>query len=326
MLENRVDYCCYWLGLAMLGAVPALINTNLRHQALAHTLTVVTSKAVIFSADTEKGDIALSLYITFICLILIHSSAISEVRPDLTSLEPQLYCADTTDMAGAVSLAEVLPAQSEEEDILAERKASYQDILLYIYTSGTTGMPKAATVRHSRYRNPVSTLSTNTNIHSVVQVPDAGARHEGAARPRPAGCPLLRPAHVPRGRGGDRAGRRHVPGPHHGLQEEVLSHEVLARLPPARGHGEQPRVGGGAHVQTAMCRRPSTSGRSAATFSPPPSRRGSAATACGWCSVTGCGGRCGRASRPGSACRGSASTTAPRRATAAWPTSLRRSE
>ena len=55
MLENRVDYCCYWLGLAMLGAVPALINTNLRHQALAHTLTVVTSKAVIFSADTEKG-------------------------------------------------------------------------------------------------------------------------------------------------------------------------------------------------------------------------------------------------------------------------------
>ena len=61
MLENRVDYCCYWLGLAVLGAVPALINTNLRHQALAHTLTVVTSKAVIFSADMEKCDIALSL-------------------------------------------------------------------------------------------------------------------------------------------------------------------------------------------------------------------------------------------------------------------------
>ena len=89
------------------------------------------------------------------------------------------------------------------------------------------------------------------NVHSAGQVPDAGARHEGAARPRPAGCPLLRPAHVPRGRGGDRAGRRHVPGPHHGLQEEVLGHEVLARLPPARGHGEQPRVAGGAHVQTS---------------------------------------------------------------------------
>ena len=69
MLENRVDYCCYWLGLAMLGAVPALINTNLRHQALAHTLTVVTSKAVIFSADTEKGNIALPL-----CLIYLPHS------------------------------------------------------------------------------------------------------------------------------------------------------------------------------------------------------------------------------------------------------------
>ena len=30
VLENRVEYCCYWLGLSMLGVVPALINSNLK--------------------------------------------------------------------------------------------------------------------------------------------------------------------------------------------------------------------------------------------------------------------------------------------------------
>ena len=30
VMENRVDYCCYWLGLSMIGVVPALVNSNLR--------------------------------------------------------------------------------------------------------------------------------------------------------------------------------------------------------------------------------------------------------------------------------------------------------
>lgn len=29
-MENRLDYCCYWMGLGMIGVTPALINNNLR--------------------------------------------------------------------------------------------------------------------------------------------------------------------------------------------------------------------------------------------------------------------------------------------------------
>ena len=54
-MENRLDYCCYWMGLSMIGGVPALINNNLRQQALHHTITVINCKAAIFSADTMPG-------------------------------------------------------------------------------------------------------------------------------------------------------------------------------------------------------------------------------------------------------------------------------
>ena len=62
MLENRVDYCCYWLGLGMVGVTPALINNNLRAASLQHTITVVTSRAIIFSAETAPGGQGLSDY------------------------------------------------------------------------------------------------------------------------------------------------------------------------------------------------------------------------------------------------------------------------
>lgn len=125
-MENRLDYCCYWMGLSMIGVIPSLINNNLKQQSLNHTITVISSKAVIFSSETE--------------------AAISEIASDLTDLP--LYCADTTELKGAVSLPHFLPDQSTE--LIREKYSGYQDTMVYIYTSGTTGLPKAATVKHSR--------------------------------------------------------------------------------------------------------------------------------------------------------------------------------
>ena len=48
---NRVDYCCYWLGLSMLGCTTALVNCHLRQAALLHTLTVARARAVLYSPD-----------------------------------------------------------------------------------------------------------------------------------------------------------------------------------------------------------------------------------------------------------------------------------
>jgi len=55
VMENRIDYCCYWIGLSMIGVIPALINSNLRQQSLLHTLTVAKCKAVIFSSELCEG-------------------------------------------------------------------------------------------------------------------------------------------------------------------------------------------------------------------------------------------------------------------------------
>jgi solute carrier family 27 fatty acid transporter 1/4 len=55
VMENRVDYCCYWIGLSMIGVIPALVNSNLRQQSLLHTITVAKARAVIFSDELTPG-------------------------------------------------------------------------------------------------------------------------------------------------------------------------------------------------------------------------------------------------------------------------------
>ena len=96
---------------------------------MLHTLTVVKSKALIFPQETAP--------------------AIAEVRGELPP-HMKLYTADTIeDMEGVTDLVTELPSQSTE--IITEKYLGYNDPMVYIYTSGTTGLPKAATVKHSRY-------------------------------------------------------------------------------------------------------------------------------------------------------------------------------
>ncbi len=52
--------CSVWLGLGKLGAVSALINTNITGDALLHTLKVVKAKAVLFTDDAEEGNLGLT--------------------------------------------------------------------------------------------------------------------------------------------------------------------------------------------------------------------------------------------------------------------------
>ena len=127
-MENRLDYCCYWMGLSMIGVIPSLVNNNLRLQSLKHTLTIINSKAVIFSSETEE--------------------AMSEVSSELAG-EVRMFCADGSRMKGATGLKEMLADQPT--DIIKEKYSGYNDTMVYIYTSGTTGLPKAANVKHSRF-------------------------------------------------------------------------------------------------------------------------------------------------------------------------------
>jgi acyl-coenzyme A synthetase/AMP-(fatty) acid ligase len=54
---NRPEYVMTWIGLARLGVVTSLVNTNLRHEALKHSLNVCNPHAVIVSIDLIHGKL-----------------------------------------------------------------------------------------------------------------------------------------------------------------------------------------------------------------------------------------------------------------------------
>lgn len=53
-MENCPEYVCFWLGLAKIGVVTALINTNQKADSLAHAINVIDVKAVIFGQSLAE--------------------------------------------------------------------------------------------------------------------------------------------------------------------------------------------------------------------------------------------------------------------------------
>ena len=129
LMPNRPEYMAIWLGITRIGAVVALLNTNLTGPALAHCINIVTPKMVIVDAE---------------CL-----DALSTALPGLTvSATIWVYGIDAStvhsldcDVAG-YSGATLSDAE--------RRNVTIEDLALHIYTSGTTGAPKAVNVSHAR--------------------------------------------------------------------------------------------------------------------------------------------------------------------------------
>lgn len=128
-LPNSGEYIWTWLGIAKVGGVSALINSNLRHKPLLHCIQVANAKAVIFSDQL--------------------TDAIDEIRDQLPKgLKMfQLY---GKSKPGILDLENEMSKHSTDYPVVTE-KLHYKDTLLYIYTSGTTGMPKAAVMPNSKY-------------------------------------------------------------------------------------------------------------------------------------------------------------------------------
>lgn len=55
-MENRNEFVGLWLGMAKLGVEAALINTNLRRDALRHCLTTSRARALIFGSEMAPGE------------------------------------------------------------------------------------------------------------------------------------------------------------------------------------------------------------------------------------------------------------------------------
>jgi fatty-acyl-CoA synthase len=116
LMPNCPDYLAIWLGITRIGGIVALLNTNLRGDALAHCIAVASPRHVIVAeslADAIAGDIQ----------IWRHGPAFNDLLAGFS---------------GAPLTA------SEQRDVTLNDRA------LLIYTSGTTGLPKAAHVSHRR--------------------------------------------------------------------------------------------------------------------------------------------------------------------------------
>ena len=129
IMRNRPEYMAIWLGITRTGCSVALLNTNLTGLSLAHSLSIVSPKHIIVSAD----------------LLSQVASALGHL---CQTVRVWVYGANHS---GFDRFDLEMHRCSPEKLTSVERlPVTIHDRALFIYTSGTTGLPKAANVSHAR--------------------------------------------------------------------------------------------------------------------------------------------------------------------------------
>lgn len=134
LMETKVEYPFFWIGLSKIGVTTALINYNLRKDPLIHSIKAAGSTAIIVSAELKD--------------------ALTEIRedPEIKAM-PIFQYNGTKDKQDMLTGATALKPELDNVSLVKiEKDSTFQpkDKLVYIYTSGTTGLPKAAVITHVR--------------------------------------------------------------------------------------------------------------------------------------------------------------------------------
>jgi acyl-CoA synthetase (AMP-forming)/AMP-acid ligase II len=144
MMDNRAEYIATWLGLAKVGILSALINTNIKGKPLVHSISAANSVCAIFGSEhlATAGEVA------------------NELREGGVRLMLSFAAGSAVDAAGPLpeflngNLDEVMfscPSTKLSDDL--RQSVAVSDTLFYIYTSGTTGLPKPCKVSHIKWMN-----------------------------------------------------------------------------------------------------------------------------------------------------------------------------
>jgi citronellyl-CoA synthetase len=134
-LETRPELLIIYSALAKIGAVNAMINTNLRQEALRHCLTLNPARGIVVGEELVEPfeEVQESLSLTPKQKLFFSRDKGENPVPD-----------GFGDLANAVmDFSETDPSTTPE--------VKPKDALAYVFTSGTTGgLPKAAIVSHGR--------------------------------------------------------------------------------------------------------------------------------------------------------------------------------
>ncbi len=135
MMENRTEFLSLCIAINKLGAVAALINTNLRERALAHCISTSKSKLCVFGSELNEAVEGVRTELS------LDSKDGYAVVPDGASDDVPDWAANLTAMSSNL----------EPEEPQAQFEVTLRETAFYIFTSGTTGLPKAAVMSNRRF-------------------------------------------------------------------------------------------------------------------------------------------------------------------------------
>jgi fatty-acyl-CoA synthase len=134
IMDNRPEFLMLFTALSRIGAVAALINTQIRGPGLEHAIEVSGARLAICGAE--------------------HASAVLEAAAEVPGIVPNKNLVAVRDPAGddahSLRIIEDELPLSRDSDPLRGRRLRNSDLCCYVYTSGTTGLPKAAVIRNQR--------------------------------------------------------------------------------------------------------------------------------------------------------------------------------
>ncbi len=136
LMENRPEFITTWVGLAKLGITTALLNTQVRGDALRHELEVANTRHIIVGSECLENLATVPEFSS-----RWHVYAMQDRDSPATTLPENVRDFETV----LVRMPETNPDPCFRDTLVAG------DDLFHMFTSGTTGLPKAARLSHMRY-------------------------------------------------------------------------------------------------------------------------------------------------------------------------------
>jgi fatty-acyl-CoA synthase len=142
LMENRPEYLFAWTGLIKIGVTVALINTNLRERALAHSLAISGAKHLVLGTELAPN----------------YATCVNDLPERLTVWTTGGAVTGANDLDAALAAQSDAPLPKD-----ARAGLTADDKCFYIYTSGTTGLPKAANMSHLRIQTMMHSFAAAMN-------------------------------------------------------------------------------------------------------------------------------------------------------------------